>query len=540
VRRGGRTGRVIFATTLVVALLGVAESAAHAQPGPIAISPTHGPVGATITISGSQLTDTSGVSFAGVAATFTVDSDEQVTATVPSGAPNGPVQIDTTDGSVQSDPFVVQPNIVMILTDDQRWDTLSYMPTVESELVDHGVTFSNAFVENPLCCPSRASFLTGLDSHSTGVYANEDPYGGFPAFDDQVTVATALHDAGYETLLAGKYLNHYETTGGTYVPPGWTHWRAFASHARYYNYRLSVDGASVESHGEAPEDYSTDVIASLVDSEIRSASAQDPLFLWITPFAPHGPSTPAPRDIGTLDGIAPSRPPSYNEADVRDKPAYIQAQSLLSADAQARIDADRQHQLESLGAVDDLVASTLEALTDTGRLGDTLMIFSSDNGFLWGEHRREGKLVPYEESVRIPLVIRWDRLGTPPTTEKRLVENIDIAPTLERAGDAALTPADGNNLIPILQRQKVVWRQHMLIEHAGGTTDLVYCADRTPTDILIHYSTGEEEYYRLGAKADPYELTNRVSKPKFASRIALLRDKLRTMCKPLPPGMPAF
>src|SRR4051794_3073440 len=155
VRTGGRTGRAIFATTLVVALLSVAEPAAQAQPGPITISPQRGPVGATVTITGSQLTDTSAVSFGGIAATFTVDSNEQVSAIVPPGATNGPIQLDTPDGSVQSDPFVVQPNIVMILTDDQRWDTLSYMPTVESELVGHGVTFTNAFVENPACCPSR-------------------------------------------------------------------------------------------------------------------------------------------------------------------------------------------------------------------------------------------------------------------------------------------------------------------------------------------------------------------------------------------------
>jgi len=539
VRTGGRTGRAIFATTLVVALLSVAEPAAQAQPGPITISPQRGPVGATVTITGSQLTDTSAVSFGGIAATFTVESDEQVSAIVPPGTTKGPIEVDTPEGSVQSDPFLVQPNIVVILTDDQRWDTLSYMPTVDSELVGHGVTFTNAFVENPVCCPSRASFLTGLDSHSTGVYGNERPYGGFKLFHDEVTVATAMHDSGYETFLAGKYLNHYESTGGTYVPPGWSHWRAFASDAKYYNYDLSIDGTSVQSYGGATEDYSTDVIASMTDTEIRSASPQEPLFLWITPFAPHGPSTPAPRDVGTLDGIVAWRPPSYNEADVRDKPAYVQAFALLSADDQAKIDADRQRQLESLGAVDDLVGSTLAALRDTGRLGDTIIVFASDNGFLWGEHRREGKLLPYEESVRIPLVIRWDRLNTGARTDKHLVENIDLTPTLERASGTSLTPVEGEDLLPLLTRQRVPWRQHLLIEHAGKTGP-IYCADRTPKDVLIHYATGEEEYYRVGPAADPFELVNKIAKPRFASRITTLRDTLRTMCNPLPPGLPPF
>ncbi len=533
----GRAGRAIGAAAVVAAAVLSSAPAASAQPGPISVAPARGPVGAAVVITGTGLATATDVLFGSTAATFTVDSDDQITATVPHGATAGPIEVDTQDGSVQSDPFFVQPNIVVILTDDQRWDTLPTMPTVTSELVGKGLTFANAFVENPLCCPARASFLTGLDSHSTGVYANDVPYGGFSLFHDQVTVATALHDAGYETALAGKYLNHYATTNGTYVPPGWSHWHAFASESKYYNYDLSVDGTSVQSYGSAPADYSTDVITSLVDTDIRSASAQDPLFLWVAPFAPHGPSTPAPRDVGSLDGIAAWRPPNYNEADVRDKPAYVQALPLLSADAQATIDSDRQDQLESLGAVDDLVGSTLRALQDTGRLGDTIVVFASDNGFEWGEHRREGKVVPYEESIRIPLVIRWDRLDVPAATDKRLVQNIDLTPTLERAAGATLTPVDGKSLLPLLQHQHVTWRQHMLIEHAPQP---VYCADRTPKDILIHYATGEEEYYRLGPLADPYQLTNKASKPKFASRITVLRDKLRTMCNPLPPGMPAF
>jgi sulfatase-like protein/IPT/TIG domain-containing protein len=345
-----RLGRMAAAGLIVAALLLSISPPAHAQPGPISLDLTHGPVGATVTISGTGLSATTAVSFGGVVADFTIVDDTQVTATVPPDAATGAVQVDTPDGSVASEPFVVQPNIVVILTDDQRWDTLSYMPTVTSELVGKGLTFTNAFVENPLCCPSRASFLTGLDSHSTGVYANDVPYGGFSLFNDQVTVATDLHDAGYDTFLDGKYLNHYgKATGGTYVPPGWNTWRAFSSEAQYYNYRLSIDGTSNVSYGSAPEDYSTDVIASLADTQIRSTSPQDPLFMWIAPFAPHGPSTPAPRDVGTLDGIAAWRPPSYNEEDVRDKPAYVQAFPLLTPDDQATIDADRQHQLDPSG-----------------------------------------------------------------------------------------------------------------------------------------------------------------------------------------------
>ena len=258
-----RVGRIATACVLVAAFVTSIGTPALAQPGPISLDPTHGPVGATVTITGTGLSATTSVSFAGTDAAFTIEDDGHASATVPPGAATGPVQVDTTDGSVSSDPFVVQPNIVVILTDDQRWDSLPLMPTVESQLVGNGLTFTNAFVENPLCCPSRASFFTGLDSHSTGVYANDVPYGGFSMFDDQTSVATTLQAAGYETSLLGKYLNHYAATGGTYVPPGWTHWGAFASEAKYYDYDLSVDGTSIESYGHAPEDYSTDVIASI-------------------------------------------------------------------------------------------------------------------------------------------------------------------------------------------------------------------------------------------------------------------------------------
>jgi len=310
----------LITVALVIAL---GPRAAHAQPGPIALDPTHGPVGARVTLTGTGLSGTTAVSFGGVAATFTIVDDTQVTATVPPDARTGAVQLDTADGSVTSDPFVVQPNIVVILTDDQRWDSLPLMPTVESELVGHGTTFSNMFVEDPICCPSRASFLTGWDAHTTGVFNNDPPYGGFAAFDDSASLATWLNAAGYETFLAGKYLNHYPSTKGLYEPPGWDVWRAFATTNAYFNYKLSIDGTSVRSYGSAPEDYSTDVIADLAHQEIEGASPQDPLFMWITPLAPHATWVPAPRDVGSLDGIAPLRPPNYNEPDVGDKPAYM-------------------------------------------------------------------------------------------------------------------------------------------------------------------------------------------------------------------------
>jgi arylsulfatase A-like enzyme len=539
---GGRPRRRTVAVVALAALIVVVSAPwSRAQPVLLSLSPAKGPVGATVTITGAGFSNATSVLFGTVpATTYSIDSDTQITATVPPGAVTAPVEVDSPDGNGTSlDPFVVQPNILVVISDDQRSDTLSYMPNVKSELVDHGITFSNAFVENPLCCPSRVNFLTGQDSHTSGVWTNTLPYGGFQAFtaDDQ-TVATWLDDAGYQTILAGKYLNHYWDTDGSYVPPGWDVWRAFDSAVPYYDYAISVDG-TLEQHGSAPEDYSTDVIAQEAETAIRDTSPQDPVLLWFTPFAPHGPATPAPRDVGTFDGISPWRPKSYDEHNVEDKPTYIKSIPRFTASRSAEIDAFRQSQLESLGAVDDAVGGLIQTLQDTGRLGDTLIIYTSDNGYLLGEHRRVGKEVPYEESIKVPFVVRWDRVIASPETDPSLVENIDVAPTLVNISSAAPETFDGRNLLPLLRGNPATWRTRALIEHLDdGAGAPSYCAIRTSNAIFIHHATGEEEYYRL--TGDPLERTNRVNNATFTTRIDALRDDARKRCNPLPPGMDPF
>lgn len=187
-----------------------------------------------------------------------------------------------------------QPNIVLIVTDDQRWDTLGHMPTVQSELVGRGVTFQNAFVTNPLCCPSRASVLTGAYSHTNRVYTNSESMGGFKNFRDESTVATWLDDAGYETALIGKYLVGYP--GGSYVPPGWDRWvgltpgEAEGRGLGYYTYGFNIDGVDFPFVEQAT--YSTDFLAQEAVSFLQSAPR--PFFLYFAPFAPHAPSMTSP------------------------------------------------------------------------------------------------------------------------------------------------------------------------------------------------------------------------------------------------------
>jgi N-acetylglucosamine-6-sulfatase len=425
------------------------------------------------------------------------------------------------------------PSIVLVLTDDQRWDTLGAMPTVQRELVAKGVTFTNAFATNPLCCPSRATILTGHYSHSTGVYNNAGRHGGWARFrdDEQSTVATWLRSAGYRTGFFGKYLNNYS---GTFVPPGWTHWVAF-SPVGYYDYGLTVNGA-IEWRGSVPDDYSTDVLADAAVSFIRGA-APGPLFVVLAPFAPHWPSTPAARHDGTFSGLTPWRPPGYNEADVSDKPAWLRGYDPLTVSEEANLDNSRRRQLESLLAVDDAVGAVLSALDDTGRLGNTMIVFTSDNGLLWGELRWTSKVVPYEESIRVPLVVRFDPLARGPARSGRLVTNVDLAPTFAQIAGVGAPRAEGRSILGLLSAPESPWRRDFLLESRNGLPNPLvpsYCAVRTAVHSYVQYGTGEEELYDL--RADPSQLSNLARAPSQRPRIASFRLRLRALCNPPPPG----
>ena len=359
------------------------------------------------------------------------------------------------------------PNIVLIVTDDQRADTLGYMEEVQNQLVDQGVTFDNSLTSVATCCPSRASLLTGLYAHSTGVYKTSGlwlhghNYGSFAGFDDRRTLPVWLNRVGYRTGLFGKYLNRYgapyNNPTRTYIPPGWDRFSAFVSSVRrshdpdYFDYTLNVNGQLL-SFGGAPEDYSTDVLAGQAEAFIRASP--DPFFLYFAPFGPHAPATPAPRHAGAFEGMAPHRPPSFDFV-APDQPRWIRSHSPLSETDAARIDALRERQVETLQAVDEAVARIVGVLEERGVLENTMIVFTSDNGVLWGEHRRRGgtKASPYQEAVEVPLVVRFDALIPPEERgrqESRPVGNIDVAPTLT---DLALAPTEsmeGRSIRPLL------------------------------------------------------------------------------------------
>lgn len=431
---------------------------------------------------------------------------------------------------------------MIILTDDQRWDQIDRMPLLQRAIVDKGVTFSNAFVVNSLCCPSRATLLTGRYSHGTGIYKNEPPDGGFQEFDDASTLATWLDSAGYRTALLGKYFNHFS---GPYVPPGWDRWAVFADDAppggSYYDYTLSVDGSLID-FGSEERDYSTDVLGRRAAKFIQGTPQDDPLFLLFSSYAPHSLPVVAVRHRGTLEDLAPLRPPNHDERNVSDKPAYIRALPRLSAQREARLDTIRLQEYRSLLAVDDAIDRIVGALRSTDRLSNTFILFTSDNGLSKGEHRWQFKLLPYEENIRVPFVVRYDPMTAPGTQRAQIVGNIDVASTIVDLAGTSAPSADGRSLLPLIADDSIAWRSDLLVEHVEyrvrNPDAPTYCAVRSEATLFVRYATGEEELYDL--VDDPYQLRNRAGAAAWQDELTEMRERTRTLCSPLPPGMPQF
>jgi len=417
---------------------------------------------------------------------------------------------------------ISRPNLVLIVSDDQRWDSISpeYTPNIWDRLVMQGVSFPNAFVSNPLCCPSRATILTGRHSHRTGVWGNEAPYGGFEVFDDHDTIATDLRSAGYRTALIGKYLNQYPEGHWTYVPPGWDRWFAIDT-STYYQYTAATDGRRSERFGSDPEDYSTEVLTQRAVSFIdRSELRGEPFFLYFAPTAPHVPAIPYPEDSGRFTVGALPKPPSFGLVSTS-QPAYVQQARWDSAKL-SRARTVHERQLDAAYGVDRAVGRILDAVPP-----NTIVIYLSDNGMLWGEHRWVGKGVPYNESIRVPIVMAALD-GRPMPDPSRIVLNVDIRATLASA--AGLSPkTQGRDWFD------PAWtRQGLVIEHAGVDPAKVptYCGARTTEWMYVRYATGEEELY--DELADPFEMTNVVAEQPLIA--AELRTRAQRLCNPPPPG----
>jgi N-acetylglucosamine-6-sulfatase len=476
------------------------------------------------------------------------------------GAPSPPSRLPSIAGA---------PNFVIILSDDQRWDTVDgthqspgrpgpVMPFVTSELANHGVTFTSGQVSTALCAPSRASILRAQYAHRTGVLENRPPDGGADVFDATSTIATWLQNAGYRTGFVGKYLNGYNRLAPC-IPPGWEEWHAQVK-VNYYDYDLDDDGV-VTHFGRKQEDYSGDVMNQRALEFIKAYDGR-PFFLSLDQKAPHAPAIPAARHIGLFDGIVPFRPPNYAEADVSDKPAWVQALTWDSRGCDTcppghkcdacETDKFRQLQMESLQAVDEGVRDIVAALAAIGQLDNTLIVYTSDNGYSWGSHRWKVKQCPYQECIRVPMIMRFDRLVGAPRTDDHVVLNIDLAPTLVDLAGATVPPGyvvNGHSVVPLLRGGPVDWPRAMLNEHWNGklpTNALVRqgrCSVTTDTACksdahcpageaciiwkYVEYITTETELYDLNV--DPFELQNVAADPANDAVKAKLADTLHRL-----------
>ena len=381
-----------------------------------------------------------------------------------------------------------RPNILFVLTDDQTARSISKMPKLKSLVVDKGTKFNNSFVTTPRCCPSRATFLRGQYAHNSRIMGNELPLGGFQKFrrlgQDKSTVATWLDDVGYKTFYLGKYLNNYDNT--TYAPPGWDRWFGWLGH--YYSpdkYQLNENGRIVtyERSRKHDTDLFRDKAVRFVENQ---AEGEDPFFMYVAPNAPHKPAYVADRHDGMFSEAPLPPTPSFNERDVSDKPALVRNKSSISTAKEAKLESLHQRQLASLQSVDDMVGDLVKTLRATGQLENTYIIFSSDNGFFYGEHRLEDKSLAYEEATKIPFVVRGP--GVPTQKLDHLVVNNDFAPTVaDLAGVDPPDFVDGKSFEPLLKSpvpDAQDWRKRFLIEL--WRTD--YKALRTPKYKYVEHS----------------------------------------------------
>ena len=421
-----------------------------------------------------------------------------------------------------------KPNILFILTDDMRADDLRFMPKTQNLLADQGVEFKNVFVTRSLCCPSRASIFRGQYAHNHKVWVNVPPLGGFQRFRklgrEKSTIATWLDDAGYDTILAGKYLNRYDDT--TYVPRGWDRWNAYLGTYGGDTYRINENG-TIKTYNHS-QIHDTDLLANKAEAFIRNTAGGAPFFMHLSPFAPHAPAHAAKRHANMFSNQPLPKPPSFNERDVSDKPRWVRNKgSLSSSEVQSMAQFYRQR-LRALQSVDEMVGRLVGTLRDTGQLSNTYIVFTSDNGVHLGVHRLEEKASAYEEAIRVPLLVRGPGVSRG-VTRPQMVLNTDFAPTF--ADLAGVTPprfVDGRTLSPLLSaRPPATWRTAFLVEHRRSKEEYAYVraipnydAVRTANHLYVEYGTGEKELYNLSK--DPHELTNR-----YAGADAALRSDLR-------------
>jgi len=438
-----------------------------------------------------------------------------------------------------------QPNFVVVLVDDLRWDDIRVAghPFVETPNIDRlareGARFLNAFATTPLCSPSRAALLTGMYAHTNGIIDNT----ARDAASHQLsTFAVPLAAAGYQTAFMGKWHMGNDDTRR----PGWTRWVAMKGQGEVVNPKLNIDGDRIEAPG-----YVTDVLTDYAIDFVRR-SKDKPFLLFLAHKALHPnvmqrddgsilaldsqPSgfVPAERHRGRYATAAIPRRPNFGRTPVR-KPALQQTIDTLPPLGPGTVtsDADIHARLEMLLGVDDSLGRIVATLEELGQLDNTVVVLTSDHGYFYGEHGLDQeRRLAYEETARIPLIVRYPRVARAGSTPQEIAQTIDLAPTvLALAGVNDTVARQGMSLVPVLQGNATKWRSSVLIEYYSDTVfprilNMGYQAVRTGHHKYIHYTElpGADEIYDLDA--DPYELDNLFGTEKGRAVLPALQAEL--------------
>ncbi|MCE9645660.1 MAG: sulfatase [Chloroflexi bacterium] len=443
-----------------------------------------------------------------------------------------------------------RPNILFIIVDDldSKLNSIDYMKNLQDLMIARGTSLDDFLISNPLCCPSRTTVLRGQYTHNHQVYNNTAPDGSFSKFkevgDGDSALGVWLQVAGYRTALMGKFLNGFPFPNDRlYIPPGWSEWVSPAKKNAYdgYDYVLNENGSLVV-YPPDEVNYFTDVLSRKAKDFIQRAAVDKvPFFLYLAPFAPHAPATPAQRHLSLFPSVTIPVTPSFNEADVSDKSDNMSRNPLLSNEEIIKINKVYRQRILSMQAVDEMLAELIKTLKENGQLENTYIVFTSDNGYHLGQHRLlEGKGTLYEEDIVVPFIVRGPGIPEGRLISGLLAGNVDIAATItDWAGIIPPAFVDGRSLAGVLAGEPVNpidWRQGYLLEVYPGNSpvdarinpavtsanilqtilmfpflpqrflDPINIGIRTNQYLYMEHANGFVELYDL--KNDPFELEN--------------------------------
>ncbi len=412
-----------------------------------------------------------------------------------------------------------RPNILLVVTDDldARSDSISHMEGLRSLVANRGVTFSNAYVTQALCCPSRVSILRGQYPHNTGV--NENNGGDYRQFvssgKEANTFATWVQEAGYQTGYFGKYLNGYNTLR---MPEGWNRWFSDMGRSKLQNF----NDQGIEVYFNPKKHLFEDVLRDEAIGWLRQDRDPSlPFLAVLSTHAPHTPATPARRHAKLFPGADLPRPEAFNEKKVDDKNGWIRRLEPLGRDEIGEMETLYRNRLRVMEGVDEMLEDVLLELDSQGELDNTYVFFTSDNGFHFGEHRfHQGKQTSYEEDIAVPMIVSGPGVAAG-VTRQQMVLNQDLAPTFAEIAGATVPPfVDGRSFLPVLGASPPAasqWRDAFLVNspatNATGWLKTMpnNLAVRTPRYELIDYARGTDELYDMDR--DPHQAHSILGNP---------------------------